>query len=71
MKAHKETYGGCQIEISEEEQLTINKKQIEYEYDDSSKKWSSRYLPYSLYGSLQELARAIARDTEEFAKTSK
>ncbi len=70
MKQHIENFKNREIEISEKGQLTINSKLIDYEYDGTSKKWSSRYLPYSEYNSLQELARAIADNTAEFVNTS-
>jgi hypothetical protein len=66
MSAHKETYLKCKIEISEEHQLSINNKNIEYDYDDAQQKWSSKYLPYSHYDSLLDLSRAITKDTIEF-----
>lgn len=70
MNAHQETYRGCDIEISAEGQLTINAKQIDYVFDSKEKKWSTRYLPYSLYSSLLELAKAVVRDTAEFVNAS-
>lgn len=70
MKAHQETYRGCEIDISTEARLTINAKQIDYEFDPSEKKWSTRYLPYSQYDSLLALAKAIVGDTAEFMNLS-
>jgi hypothetical protein len=66
MKPHKETYKGCEIEISDGGNITINGKQIDYEYDAVRSKWSTRYLPYSHYDSLTDLAQAVVRDSEEF-----
>ncbi len=66
MANHKETYLSCQIEIKDNNQLRINKKNIEYDYDDSQRKWSSKYLPYSSYDSLLELSKAITKDSVEF-----
>lgn len=70
MNAHQETYRGCDIEISTKGQLTINTKQIDYEFDTIEMKWSTRYLPYSQYSSLLELAKAVVRDTAEFINVS-
>ncbi len=66
MEPYKETYQGCKIDITSEAYLTINSKQIDYELDLSKKKWSSRYLPYSEYDSLSDLAKAIVSNTAEF-----
>ncbi|MFV2059127.1 MAG: hypothetical protein ACC653_00505 [Gammaproteobacteria bacterium] len=66
MTTHKETYLKCDIEITDEQQLTINKKNIEYDYNDTNKKWSSKYLPYSEYDSLIDLSKAITKDSIEF-----
>lgn len=66
MKPHKENFNGCEILISAEGNMTINGKQIDYEIDSARKKWSTRYLPYSQFDSLLEMAKAVARDTEEF-----
>ncbi len=66
MTKHTEVFANCTINIEDDDSLNIAKKDIEYEYDPVSKKWSSRYLPYTEYDSLVELARAIARDTVEF-----
>jgi hypothetical protein len=44
MKPHKETYKGCEIEISDGGHLNINGKQIDYEYDAVRSKWSTRQL---------------------------
>jgi len=67
MANHKETFEGCAIEIKDDAMLSINGKEIDYEHDDTNNKWSSRYLPYTNYNSLLEMARAIARDTVEFS----
>lgn len=66
MSAHQENYRSCEIKISEERKLTIAAKQIDYEFDSVKNKWISRYLPYSQYDSLLELAKAIVDNTEEF-----
>lgn len=67
-----ETYRGCEIKIENETdlKLTINGKQIDYEHNSTVNRWSSRYLPYSDYDTLLNLARAIIRDTEEFSTDS-
>jgi hypothetical protein len=70
MNPHKETFKGCEIEITGDGNMTINGKQIDYEFDSARHKWSSRYLPYSHYDSLLDLAKAVVRDTEEFATIS-
>lgn len=67
MNPHKETFKGCEIDISAEGNMTINGKQIDYEFDAGLKKWSTRYLPYSQYDSPLDMAKAVVRDTEEFA----
>lgn len=61
-----ETFDGCEIVIENDTKLTINGKHISYEYNLSTDKWMSRYLPYTDYGSLIDLARSIVRDTVEF-----
>jgi hypothetical protein len=66
MTKHTETVGNYTITIEDDESLNIAGKAIDYAYDPVSNKWSSRYLPYSSYDSLLELARAIATDTVEF-----
>lgn len=63
----KETLEGCSIEIKDETELTINGKHIDYEKDSIDNQWSSRYLPYTNYDSLLDLARAIVKDTSEFS----
>lgn len=67
MASHNETFEGCAIEIKDDVNLTINGKEIDYEHDNAQNKWISRYLPYTRYDSLLEMARAIARDTVEFS----
>lgn len=71
MSHHKENFEGCNIEIKDDANLSINGKEIIYEYDGTKNKFSSRYLPYTQYDSLLELARAIARHTVEFSKVKK
>ncbi len=61
-----ETFDGCEIIIEDETDLSINGKFIDYEYNSDTGKWLSRYLPYTEYASLADLARAIIRDTVEF-----
>lgn len=68
MAKHTETYENCAIEIDDDDKLRIEGKDINYEYDAISNKWSANYLPYTQYDSLLELARAIARDTVEFVE---
>lgn len=63
----KETFHGCDIEIENDTELTINGKHIEYQHNVPASKWSSSYLPYHDFDSLLDLARAIARDTVEFS----
>lgn len=67
MANHKEVLEGCTIEIQHDDRLTINGKEIPYEHDRAARKWSSKYLPYTRYKSLLEMARAIVRDTVEFS----
>ena len=66
MTKHTEVVKNYTIRIEDDDSLNIANKDIEYEYDPVSNKWSSRYLPYTQYDSLVELARAIASDTVEF-----
>ena len=66
MSIKKETVAGCEIAIEDGKKLTINNKEIDYEHDPEQGKWASRYLPYSEFESLQEIARAIVNDTPEF-----
>lgn len=70
MANHKETFEGSVIEIKDPDKLTINGKEIDYKYDAAQNKWWSRYLPYTKYNSLLEMARAIVRDTAEFSSPS-
>lgn len=67
MADHKETFEGCTIEIKDDVNLTINGKVINYQYDPVKKKFSTRYLPYTQYDSLLEMARAIAQHSVEFS----
>lgn len=69
MEPYKESYKGCEILISQNETLYINTKLIEYEHNASDNTWYSRYLPYTQYDSLLELAKAIASNAEEFVTT--
>ncbi len=69
MANHKETFADCVIEITDADKLTINGKEIDYDHDGTDDKWSTRYLPYTKYDSLLDMARAIARDTAEFSTT--
>ena len=66
MATYKETHEGCEIEIEDDERLTINGKHIEHEQLPPTGTWSSRYLPYTTYDSLAELGRAIVSNTSEF-----
>lgn len=66
MNPYKENFKGREIDISADGHLTINAKQIDYEHDAHRNKWSTRYLPYSQFDSLADMARAVAGDTEEF-----
>ena len=67
MAIHRETYEGADIEIKDDIDLSINGKQIDYEFDQVKNKFYSRYLPYTQYNSLLEMARAIAKHTVEFS----
>lgn len=71
MANHKEKFADCVIEIIDDNKLTINGKEIDYEHGSTEDKWSSRYLPYTKYDSLLDMGRAIARDTVEFSSTKK
>lgn len=66
MSSRQEVYENCQIRIENDNRLFINQKAIEYKHDMDSMKWSSRYLPYTQYESLYDLAKAIVSDTAEF-----
>ena len=66
MPAQRKTYLSRKININKNNELTINKKQIDYEHDRRERKWSSKYLPYTQYNSLLDLAKAIIRDSAEF-----
>lgn len=65
MSSRQLIYKNHKITI-ENGQLFIGQKEIEYEHDQVSQKWSSRYLPYTQYDSLGDLAKAIIVDTVEF-----
>ncbi len=67
MASINQSYEGSEIEIEDDTNLTIDGKHIECEHDSLSGKWSSKYLPYTHYDSLLDLARAIARDAAEFS----
>ena len=67
MAGHKESYKGCSIVIEGDSGLTINGKDIDCEHDVGSKKWSSKYMPYSRYDTLLDLAKSIVRDSAEFS----
>lgn len=66
MTKHTETFANLTIEIDDDDSLRIAGKDINYDYDPVSKKWSASYLPYTQHDSLVDLARAIAGDTVEF-----
>ncbi|HHJ20288.1 MAG TPA: hypothetical protein ENJ84_10775 [Gammaproteobacteria bacterium] len=66
MASHSEKFMDCQIEISANDNLTIDGKPIVTATDGAHQQWSSTYLPYTQYPTLRELARAIIRDTGEF-----
>jgi hypothetical protein len=66
MTKHTEEFANCTIKIEDNDNLTIQSKLIDYEHDADTATWSSRYLPYTHYKSLIELARAIAGETLEF-----
>ncbi len=67
MSYHQETFEGCNIEIRDDVNLSINGKEVDYQHDRGKNKFSSKYLPYTQYDSLLELARAIAQHTVEFS----
>lgn len=71
MSHHKEIFEGCNIEVKDDTDLSINGKEIVYEHDGAKNKFSSKYLPYTQYDSLLEMARAIARHTVEFSNVKK
>lgn len=66
MSSKQEVFEGCQITIEDGQKLYINQKEIEYEHDEKDGKWSSKYLPYTQYESIDALAKAIVSDTAEF-----
>lgn len=61
-----EIFDNCKIIIENDTALSINGKHIVYEYNPTTKKWLSMYLPYTEYDSLLNLAKAIVRNTVEF-----
>lgn len=65
MISRQQTYKNRVITI-EDNNLFIDQKEIEYEHDPQRQKWSSRYLPYTQYDSLDDLAKALIVDTVEF-----
>ncbi|WP_293006246.1 hypothetical protein [Nitrosomonas sp.] len=67
MANYKETFEDCEIEIKDDIHLFINGKLIDYQHDRAKNKFSSKYLPYTQYDSLLELARAIIQHTVEFS----
>ena len=62
----KKKVQGHTLEIDDDDNLQIAGKDIDYTYDAEAKKWSSRYVPYAQYDSLEDLGKAIATHTEEF-----
>lgn len=67
MAHYNETFADCKIEIKDDTNLSINGKEIFYEYDQVKNKFYSKYLPYTQYDSLLDMARAIAQHTVEFS----
>ncbi|MCK5888429.1 MAG: hypothetical protein KAG19_00635 [Methylococcales bacterium] len=65
MTTMTETFDGCEITI-EGDTVTINSRQIDCEYSNDSKKYSTSYLPYSDYSNLLTLAKDVIRNTVEF-----
>lgn len=57
---------GIKIEIDDADNVSVAGKEIVYDVHSSSGKFSSNYLPYTEYDSLEELAEAIVTQTEEF-----
>jgi len=70
MSTRNETYEGRDITIEDDKILMINDKEIDYEHELETDKWFSRYLPYTVYDSLDELAKAIISNTSEFESRS-
>ncbi len=66
MAKFKKKVNGQTIEIDDDDNLQIAGKSIDYIHDAESNKWSSRYLPYTQYDSLEDLGKEIAKNTEEF-----
>jgi len=68
MSTRNETYEGCDITIEDNSKLMINDKEIDYKVEND--KWFSKYLPYTVYDSLDEMAKAIIANTSEFESRS-
>ena len=68
MAVQTESHEGCRIRVEDDSQVTIDGKQIDCEFDPAAKKWSSRYLPYTQYDSLLDMAKDIARYAAEFRR---
>jgi len=66
MSTIKELFDDCKIIIEDDKSLTINGKQIDQIYNPDSGKWVTKYLPYTEYDNLLDLAQAVIRDTVEF-----
>ena len=66
MANYRKKVKGHMVEIDNDDNLQIAGKDIDYTYDADAKKWSSRYVPYARYDSLEDLGKAIATHTEEF-----
>ncbi|MEO6421996.1 MAG: hypothetical protein ABIR84_04755 [Candidatus Nitrotoga sp.] len=67
MAHHKEMFKDQNIEIKDDINLSINGKEIIYKYDQVKNKFYTKYLPYTQYDSLLEMARAIAQYSVEFS----
>ncbi|HNO75497.1 hypothetical protein [Nitrosomonas mobilis] len=67
MAHHKEIFEGRTIEIKDGVNLSINGKEIDCHHDRVKNKFYSKYLPYTQYDSLLELAREIAKHAAEFS----
>ena len=70
MSTITEIIDNCKIVIESDTDLSINGKHIVYEYNATTKKWLSMYLPYTEYDSLLDLAKAIVKHTVEFNYTT-
>jgi hypothetical protein len=66
MSVIQHTYKGQDIKIENNQTVTINQKEIEYQEDKEQGIWFCKYLPYTQYDSLEALAKAIAVNTAEF-----